>query len=113
MPPIRYTLRFPAPQTHTFDVEAIYPAEDAAAIYDLTGQALAASPELVPAHVLLGDLEYTRGNRDAAAIAWWRAKALAAKSLPRTPCLSAHTPVSMLDHPGPLTVGGRVVAWSL
>ncbi len=53
------------------------PAEDAAVIFDLTSQALAASPGLVPAHVLLGDLEYTRGNRDAAAIAWWRAKALA------------------------------------
>ena len=26
MPPIRYTVRFPAPQTHTFEVEAAYPA---------------------------------------------------------------------------------------
>jgi predicted metalloprotease with PDZ domain len=32
MPPIRYTLRFPAPQTHTFDVEAVYPAAGAQAI---------------------------------------------------------------------------------
>ena len=26
MQPIRYTVRFPAPQTHTFEVEAVYPA---------------------------------------------------------------------------------------
>ncbi len=53
------------------------PPRDAAAIRGLVEQALATSPELGAAHVLLGDLEYTLGSRDAAAIAWWRAKALA------------------------------------